>query len=59
MKLNTYKYEYNGVTATITNKKRYWLLEVSSKGRIIVIAKDVWNTKRAAKEYAMNILNQY
>lgn len=59
MKLYTYKYENNGVTATITNKKRYWLLEITSEERIIIIAKHIWNTKRGAKECAMNILYQY
>ena len=59
MKLNTYTYQKNGVTAKITNRKRYWLLEVSSDKRIIVIATEIWNTKREAKKYAMKVLSNY
>ena len=59
MKLITYKYENNGVTATIANKKDYWLLEVNSNDRVIIIAKEIWNTKREAKKYAMAILSNY
>lgn len=61
MKLNTYTYTNNGVTATITNRKQYWELEIKSAGRIIIIHDDNlhWNTKRAAKNCAMAILSQY
>jgi len=59
MKLNTYTYKKNGVTATITNRKRYWLLEISSKERLIIIPTEIWNTKREAKKYAMKVLSNY
>jgi len=61
MKLNTYKYENNGVIATIKNEKNYWSLSIKSNDRIILIPHSfqIWNTKRAAKEYAINILSNY
>ena len=61
MKLNTYTYTKNGVTATIINRKQYWELKVKSENRIIIIHRDgiYWNTKRAAKNYAMTILSNY
>lgn len=57
MTLNTYTYENKGVKATITNKKRYWLLKITNEERIIIISNEIWNTKREAKKYALNILS--
>jgi hypothetical protein len=61
MKLNTYTYSNNGVTATIINRKQYWELQVKSSERIIIIDSNsiYWNTKKAAKNYAMVILSNY
>jgi len=60
-KLNIYKYENNGVTATIENKGQYWLLTITHPTRLIIIDKSsqIWNTKRGAKNYALTVLAQY
>jgi hypothetical protein len=55
----TYTYKNNKATATITKTKRYWLLEVNVDGRIVILYRDIWFTKRAAKEYAMAVLSNY
>ena len=60
-KLRTYKYENNGVTATIENRGTYWFLTITHSTRLIIIDESsrIWNTKRGAKKYALTVLSQY
>ena len=56
----SYTYENENAKATIKNEKRFWSLSVENKnGRIVILGRSIFNTKRAAKQYALNVLSQY
>ena len=55
-----YIYENEKAKAIIKNEKRFWSLSIENKqGRIVILERNIFNTKRAALTYLTAILLHY
>ena len=61
MKLNTYTYNFNKGTATISNERRYWKLsvELNEERSFLFLDQKIFNTKKGALAYITDLMNKY
>lgn len=57
--MKTYTYKHKNVTAKISNHNGAWTLRMSVPNRVVVLANEVFPTKRAALKFAKTVFTQY